>query len=136
MIVDDITEPFVPLADMLLVNLMDAKEMIRMLLKSIPEMFAGSTNSQSCLGAALLAAKLLMPSGGRISVFQASLPNHGPGAITRQEDSSLKCDLRACGPFFVSVMIAEAHRRSSHSLSSRQTFTNCFRLVEISPMFF
>ena len=87
--IDDVSPPLPP--EQLLVTLIDAKEMIKMLLASLPEAFAQTTSSSSCLGAALTAARHMMPTGGRITVFQACLPNCGPGSIARAEDATLKC---------------------------------------------
>jgi len=62
-------------------------QLIQDLLKSLPQMFTKSLETQSALGPALQAAfKLMSPSGGRISVFQTQLPSVGMGALKSREE--------------------------------------------------
>ncbi|BFG04518.1 protein transport protein Sec24A [Drosophila madeirensis] len=83
----DIDDPFLPRPDSLLVNLKECKELVRDLLKLLPKRFAHTHDPGSALGAALqVAFKLMQSSGGRITVFQACLPNKGPGALEPRED--------------------------------------------------
>ncbi|CAH1985191.1 unnamed protein product [Acanthoscelides obtectus] len=87
MTVLDIDEVFLPTPDNLLVNLKDKREMVRELLEQLPHRYANTYDSNSALGAALQAAfKLMGATGGRVTVFQASLPNVGPGALVARED--------------------------------------------------
>ncbi|XP_033246368.1 protein transport protein Sec24A-like isoform X2 [Drosophila miranda] len=82
----DIDEPFLPRPDSLLVNLKECKELVRDLLKLLPKRFAHTHDPGSALGSALQVAFKLMSSGGRITVFQACLPNKGPGSLEPRED--------------------------------------------------
>ncbi|NXV80597.1 SC24A protein, partial [Atlantisia rogersi] len=87
LIVSDIEDVFIPMPENLLVNLNENKELIQDLLKSLPQMFTKSLETQSALGPALQAAfKLMSPTGGRISVFQTQLPSVGTGALKAREE--------------------------------------------------
>ncbi|GLG97128.1 Protein transport protein Sec24B [Gryllus bimaculatus] len=87
MIVLDTDDVFLPCPDNLLVNLAESRELVRDLLQQLPQKFQSSYDNHSALGAALQAAyKLMAPTGGRISVFQSSLPTTGPGSLVARED--------------------------------------------------
>ncbi|KAJ8276738.1 hypothetical protein COCON_G00084900 [Conger conger] len=87
LIISDIDDIFLPTPDSLLVNLNECKELVQDLLKSLPQMFVKTMETQSALGPALQAAfKLLSPTGGRVSVFQTQLPSLGVGALKSRED--------------------------------------------------
>uniref|UniRef100_A0A8C4X909 SEC24 homolog A, COPII coat complex component n=1 Tax=Erpetoichthys calabaricus TaxID=27687 RepID=A0A8C4X909_ERPCA len=87
LVVSDIEDVFIPAPDSLLVNLNESKELIQDLLKSLPQMFTKTLETQSALGPALTAAhKLLSPTGGRVSVFQTQIPSIGLGALKSRED--------------------------------------------------
>ncbi|XP_019879213.2 protein transport protein Sec24A [Aethina tumida] len=89
MTVLDIDDVFLPCPDNLLVNLKDCTELVTDLLGQLPTRYNNTYDTNSCLGAALQAAyKMMSPTGGRITVFQAALPNVGPGALTAREDPS------------------------------------------------
>jgi protein transport protein SEC24 len=62
-------------------------KLVQDLLKTLPQMFTKSLETQSALGPALQAAfKLLSPTGGRMSVFQSQLPTLGVGALKPREE--------------------------------------------------
>ncbi|XP_072486016.1 protein transport protein Sec24A [Notamacropus eugenii] len=87
LIVSDIEDVFIPMPENLLVNLNENKELIQDLLKTLPQMFTKSLETQSALGPALQSAfKLMSPTGGRISVFQTQLPSVGVGALKSREE--------------------------------------------------
>ncbi|XP_055797896.1 protein transport protein Sec24A-like isoform X3 [Salvelinus fontinalis] len=95
LIVSDIEDIFLPTPDSLLVNLNECKELVQDLLKSLPQMFAKTMETQSALGPALQAAfKLLSPTGGRVSVFQTQLPNLGVGALKSREDPNQRASAK------------------------------------------
>jgi protein transport protein SEC24 len=131
MVVGDISESFVPFPNHLLVNLVESKDLVRALLASLPSMFANTTIRGSCLGSALKAAKgLLAAQGGRITVFQATIPNIGDGAITRQEDAGLRLHSRVSTLSFRDCFVrAEVRRRSCLSLNKVQISTKNYRLI-------
>lgn len=95
LIVSDIEEIFLPTPDSLLVNLNECKELVQDLLKSLPQMFSKTMETQSSLGPALQAAfKLLSPTGGRVSVFQSQLPTLGVGALKSREDPNQRASAK------------------------------------------
>uniref|UniRef100_A0A8C7XJG5 SEC24 homolog A, COPII coat complex component n=1 Tax=Oryzias sinensis TaxID=183150 RepID=A0A8C7XJG5_9TELE len=95
LIVSDIEEIFLPTPDSLLVNLNECKELVQDLLKSLPNLFLKTMETQSALGSALQAAfKLLSPTGGRMSVFQTQLPNLGMGALQSREDPNQRASAK------------------------------------------
>ncbi|XP_061596517.1 protein transport protein Sec24A isoform X2 [Cololabis saira] len=95
LIVSDIEEIFLPTPDSLLVNLNECKELVQDLLKSLPNLFQKTMETQSALGSALQAAfKLLSPTGGRMSVFQTQLPNLGMGALQSREDPNQRASAK------------------------------------------
>ncbi|XP_016042266.1 protein transport protein Sec24A isoform X1 [Erinaceus europaeus] len=87
LIVSDIEDVFIPMPENLLVNLNESKELVQDLLKTLPQMFSKTLETQSALGPALQAAfKLMSPTGGRMSVFQTQLPTLGIGALKPREE--------------------------------------------------
>uniref|UniRef100_A0A146V1D4 SEC24 family, member A n=1 Tax=Fundulus heteroclitus TaxID=8078 RepID=A0A146V1D4_FUNHE len=95
LIVSDIEDIFLPTPDSLLVNLNESKELVQDLLKSLPNLFEKTMETQSALGSALQAAfKLLSPTGGRMSVFQTQLPNLGVGALQSREDPNQRASVK------------------------------------------
>lgn len=87
MIVTDIDDIYLPCPNDLLVNLNESKKLVIDLLEKLPTKFTSSQETSSALGAALQAAyKLVSPTGGRVTVFHASLPNVGPGELKSRED--------------------------------------------------
>ncbi|XP_027460960.2 protein transport protein Sec24A isoform X3 [Zalophus californianus] len=87
LIVSDIEDVFIPMPENLLVNLNESKELVQDLLKTLPQMFTKTLETQSALGPALQAAfKLMSPTGGRMSVFQTQLPTLGMGALRPREE--------------------------------------------------
>lgn len=65
------------------------------LLKSLPNLFEKTMETQSALGSALQAAfKLLSPTGGRMSVFQTQLPNLGVGTLHSREDPNQRASAK------------------------------------------
>uniref|UniRef100_G3N9B4 SEC24 homolog A, COPII coat complex component n=1 Tax=Gasterosteus aculeatus aculeatus TaxID=481459 RepID=G3N9B4_GASAC len=95
LIVSDIDDIFLPTPDSLLVNLNECKELVQDLLKSLPTLFQKTMETQSALGSALQAAyKLLLPTGGRMSVFQTQLPNLGVGALQSREDPNQRASAK------------------------------------------
>ncbi|XP_069684298.1 protein transport protein Sec24A isoform X2 [Periplaneta americana] len=96
MIVVDTDDVFLPCPDNLLVNLSESRELVKDLLNQIPTKFINSHDTNSALGPALQAAyKLMAPTGGRVTVFQSCLPNHGPGSLTAREDPSQRAGKEA-----------------------------------------
>lgn len=106
LVVSDIEDIFLPCPNDLLVNLNESKRLVIELLEQLPLRFNNTADCNSALGAALQAAyKMVSPTGGRITVFQASLPNIGPGALKPREDPNQRAakdvpNLNAATDFF------------------------------------
>ncbi|CAJ0579842.1 unnamed protein product, partial [Mesorhabditis spiculigera] len=109
MVVDDVDEPFVPTNVGILVNLQKYREAIGKFLRSLPTLFtANGFNSAglpavtgNCLGSALqMVHELVVDIGGRISVFQATLPTLGSGKLESREDPNNRAgkDVTHLGP--------------------------------------
>ncbi|XP_077388931.1 protein transport protein Sec24B [Festucalex cinctus] len=95
LVVTDIDDVFIPSHDSLMVNLKESKELIKDLLTSLPAMFSRSRETQSALGPALQAAyKLMLPTGGRVSVFQTQLPTLGAGSLQSREDPGRRSSVK------------------------------------------
>uniref|UniRef100_A0ACD5UW50 Uncharacterized protein n=1 Tax=Avena sativa TaxID=4498 RepID=A0ACD5UW50_AVESA len=93
MVVADLDDVFLPLPDDLLVNLVDSREVVETFLDSLPNMFHDNVNVESALGPALKAAFMVMGQiGGKMLVFQSTLPSLGIGRLRLRGD-----DVRAYG---------------------------------------
>lgn len=90
LVVSDINDPLTPLPEDLLVNLQESRAVVDALLDSLPSMFTNSTNSNACLGPALMACKRVLEHiGGKVSLFQSSLPTLGEGSLKPRENPRL-----------------------------------------------
>uniref|UniRef100_A0A7N9AKY7 SEC24 homolog B, COPII coat complex component n=1 Tax=Mastacembelus armatus TaxID=205130 RepID=A0A7N9AKY7_9TELE len=99
LVVSDIDDIFIPSHDSLMVNLKESKELVKDLLTSLPRMFSQSRETHSALGPALQAAfKLMVPTGGRVSVFQTQLPTRGAGTLQSREDPNQRSSKKHLGP--------------------------------------
>ncbi|GJN38390.1 hypothetical protein PR202_gb27426 [Eleusine coracana subsp. coracana] len=93
MVVADLDDVFLPLPDDLLVNLVDSRHVVESFLDSLPSMFHDNVNVESALGPALKAAFMVMSQiGGKLLVFQSTLPSLGLGRLRLRGD-----DVRAYG---------------------------------------
>ncbi|KAL6653105.1 hypothetical protein ACP70R_012030 [Stipagrostis hirtigluma subsp. patula] len=93
MVVADLDDVFLPLPDDLLVNLVDSRHVVESFLDSLPNMFQDNVNVESALGPALKAAFMVMSQiGGKLLVFQSTLPSLGIGRLRLRGD-----DVRAYG---------------------------------------
>uniref|UniRef100_A0A1D1XLC4 Protein transport protein Sec24-like At3g07100 n=1 Tax=Anthurium amnicola TaxID=1678845 RepID=A0A1D1XLC4_9ARAE len=93
MVVADLDDIFVPLPDDLLVNLSDSRNVVDAFLDSLPTMFQENISVESALGPALRATFMVMSQlGGKLLVFQSTLPSLGVGRLKLRGD-----DLRIYG---------------------------------------
>uniref|UniRef100_A0A453A8B8 Protein transport protein Sec24-like n=1 Tax=Aegilops tauschii subsp. strangulata TaxID=200361 RepID=A0A453A8B8_AEGTS len=93
MVVADLDDVFLPLPDDLLVNLVDSRHVVESFLDNLPNMFQDNVNVESALGPALKAAFMVMGQiGGKLLVFQSTLPSLGIGRLRLRGD-----DVRAYG---------------------------------------
>ncbi|KAG0585748.1 hypothetical protein KC19_2G035200 [Ceratodon purpureus] len=87
MVVADLEDPFLPLPDDLLVNLSESRTVVEALLDSLPAMFENNLNIESALGPALKATFMVMSQlGGKLLVFQSTLPSLGFGRLKLRGD--------------------------------------------------
>ncbi|KAK6915303.1 Sec23/Sec24, helical domain [Dillenia turbinata] len=93
MVVSDLEDIFVPLPDDLLVNLSESRNVVDAFLDSLPSIFQNTANVESCFGPALKAAFMVMSQlGGKLLIFQSTLPSLGIGRLRLRGD-----DLRVYG---------------------------------------
>ncbi|KAH7528336.1 protein transport protein SEC24 A [Ziziphus jujuba] len=93
MVVSDLDDVFVPLPDDLLVNLSESRSVVDAFLDSLPTMFQDNINIESAFGPALKASLMLMSQlGGKLLIFQNTLPSLGVGRLKLRGD-----DLRVYG---------------------------------------
>ncbi|XP_057954401.1 protein transport protein SEC24 A [Malania oleifera] len=93
MVVSDLDDIFVPLPDDLLVNLSESRNVVETFLDSLPSMFQDNMNMESAFGPALKAAFMVMSQlGGKLMIFQSTLPSLGVGRLRLRGD-----DLRVYG---------------------------------------
>jgi len=90
MVVTELDDPFVPLPDDLLVNKADSRAVIDALLDSLPNTFASNSIVESATGPALQAAFMVMNHiGGKLLLFQSSVPSLGVGRVKNRENPAL-----------------------------------------------
>uniref|UniRef100_A0AC35TG85 Protein transport protein Sec24A n=1 Tax=Rhabditophanes sp. KR3021 TaxID=114890 RepID=A0AC35TG85_9BILA len=102
LVIDGGEEPFIPSPSGFTVRLDVFEKQILSFLEILPEMFAGNRSSQNCLGSALdLTRQLLEGVGGRVTIFQTSLPTIGKGAVENcQQLQKEETHWRAQSEFF------------------------------------
>ncbi|XP_061367231.1 protein transport protein SEC24 A-like [Gastrolobium bilobum] len=89
LVVSDLDEIFVPLPDELLVNLSESRSVVETFLDSLPSLFQDNENLESAFGAALKAAFMIMSQlGGKLLIFQNTLPSLGVGRLKLRGDDS------------------------------------------------
>uniref|UniRef100_A0AC35TY40 Protein transport protein Sec24A n=1 Tax=Rhabditophanes sp. KR3021 TaxID=114890 RepID=A0AC35TY40_9BILA len=87
----DIDDPFIPDFTGFVVNLEHFYEQVKKFLEVLPKLYEHNHSPSNCLGSALKVAQFLIGSvGGRVSVFQASLPDVGQGALKNRQNSESK----------------------------------------------
>ncbi|GAB4828333.1 Protein transport protein Sec24A [Ancistrocladus abbreviatus] len=87
MVVSDVDDIFVPLPDDLLVNLSESRRVVEAFLDSLPSMFQDTMNVESAFGPALKAAFMVMNQlGGKLMIFQTTLPSLGVGRLRLRGD--------------------------------------------------
>ncbi|KAL1211925.1 Protein transport protein SEC24 A [Cardamine amara subsp. amara] len=87
MVVSDLDDIFIPLPDDLLVNLSESRNVVEAFLDSLPLMFQDNVNVESAFGPALKAAFMVMNQlGGKLLIFQNSLPSLGAGRLKLRGD--------------------------------------------------
>lgn len=102
MVVSDVEDIFLPLPDDMLVTLAESREVVTQLLNDLTEMYKDTQVVESCMGSALEAAYQLMQHiGGKMVVFQSTLPTVGLGKLKNRESaqaigSEAECKLISC----------------------------------------
>eukprot|EP00198_Chlamydomonas_reinhardtii_P012637 XP_001701974.1 COP-II coat subunit [Chlamydomonas reinhardtii] len=89
LVVTELDDPFVPLPDDLLVNLRESRQVVEALLDALPNNFAGTSVVESAMGPALQAAFMVSSHiGGKLLLFQSSVPSLGVGRVKNRENPS------------------------------------------------
>ncbi|TKY58845.1 transport protein Sec24 [Spatholobus suberectus] len=89
LVVSDLDDIFIPLPDDLLVNLSESRSVVETFLDSLPTMFQDNVNLESAFGPALKAAFMIMSQlGGKLLIFQNTLPSLGIGRLRLRGDDS------------------------------------------------
>ncbi|KAM9331260.1 protein transport protein Sec24B [Gastrophryne carolinensis] len=126
LVVSDVDDIFLPTPDGLLVNLHESMELIKDLLTALPNMFLNTRETHSAMGPALQGAcKLMSPTGGRISVFQAQLPSLGVGLLQSREDPNQRSSTKGIqhlGP------ATDFYKKLALDCSGQQTAVDLFLL--------
>ncbi|CDY34914.1 BnaA01g32450D [Brassica napus] len=87
MVVSDLDDIFIPLPDDLLVNLSESRNVVEAFLDGLPLMFQDNVNVESAFGPAVKAAFMVMNQlGGKLLIFQNSLPSLGAGRLKLRGD--------------------------------------------------
>ncbi|KHN16032.1 Protein transport protein Sec24-like [Glycine soja] len=87
LVVSDLDDIFVPLPDDLLVS--ESRSVVETFLDSLPSMFQDNMNLESAFGPALKAAFMIMSQlGGKLLIFQNTLPSLGVGRLKLRGDDS------------------------------------------------
>lgn len=101
LIVDEVNELFLPSYDGILVPLKKNIDTVRSFVEKIPILFENASNASNCLGSALkVVHDLIAEIGGRITVFQASIPSVGLGNLKSREDPNQRAahEVQNLGP--------------------------------------
>ncbi|KAL6545603.1 Protein transport protein Sec24B [Orobanche gracilis] len=86
LIVPDVQDVYTPLESDVIVQLAECRQHLEILLQNIPSMFESSRTADSACGAAVQAAFLAMKTtGGKLLVFQSTLPSTGIGSLSARE---------------------------------------------------
>ena len=89
LVVSDVVDVILPLPEDLLVNLQESRAAIDALLDALPSMFAQGKQPvvNTCTGPALNAAKrVIQHIGGKLLLFQSSLPTIGEGTLKPRDN--------------------------------------------------
>ncbi|KXS17082.1 hypothetical protein M427DRAFT_97202 [Gonapodya prolifera JEL478] len=90
LVVSDVHDVFVPINEGFLGDVDEARTNLETLLDTLPTMFETTRTTESVLGAAVQAVDMALAAvGGRLLIFQSSLANAGPGALSVREDTKL-----------------------------------------------
>lgn len=96
LVVSDVSDVIMPLPEDLLVNLHESRMVVEALLDNLPSMFSSKAGGaqgamfNTCTGPALMAAKrVIQHLGGKLLLFQSSLPSIGEGALKMRENPRL-----------------------------------------------
>ncbi|KAG2501034.1 hypothetical protein HYH03_000853 [Edaphochlamys debaryana] len=89
LVVTELDDPFVPLPEDLLVNLRESRGAVDALLAALPGNFAGQAVVESAMGPALQAAFMVASHiGGKLLLFQSSVPFLGVGKVKNRDNPS------------------------------------------------
>jgi len=118
MVVGELSDPFAPVPDDLLVNLKECRTVVDATLDVIANSFLETEIQESAMGPALQAAySTISQIGGKLLVFQSTLPSIGAGRLLSRDDArgyeanSKEHELRNPADNFYKSMAAECSRQ-------------------------
>ncbi|KAF9921778.1 COPII coat Sec23p-Sfb3p heterodimer component [Linnemannia zychae] len=90
MVVPDVSDVFVPLSDGFLVDPQTSQPLVESMLDMLSQLFAENKTTEAVIGAVVQAVRMALESrGGKLIIFQTSLPTFGPGALRHRDDMKL-----------------------------------------------
>lgn len=90
MVVPDVSDVFVPLSDGFLVDPQTSQSLVESMLDMLPQLFAENKITEAVIGAVVQSVRMALESrGGKLIVFQTSLPMSGPGALRHRDELKL-----------------------------------------------
>ncbi|KAF9280905.1 COPII coat Sec23p-Sfb3p heterodimer component [Linnemannia elongata] len=90
MVVPDVSDVFVPLSEGFLVDPQTSQSLVESMLDMLPQLFAENKITEAVIGAVVQSVRMALESrGGKLIVFQTSLPTHGPGALRHRDELKL-----------------------------------------------
>ncbi|CAL6426143.1 unnamed protein product [Bathycoccus prasinos] len=118
MVVGELNDPFAPMPDDLLVNLQECRTVVDATLDVIATSFLETDIQESAMGPALQAAySAVSQIGGKLMIFQSTLPSIGAGRLLSRDDArgyeanSKEHELRNPADNFYKSMAAECSRQ-------------------------
>ncbi|KAF9141412.1 COPII coat Sec23p-Sfb3p heterodimer component [Mortierella sp. GBA39] len=90
MVVPDVSDVFVPLSEGFLVDPQTSQSLVESMLDMLPQLFAENKITEAVIGAVVQSVRMALESrGGKLIVFQTSLPMSGPGALRHRDELKL-----------------------------------------------
>ncbi|KAI8871996.1 hypothetical protein GQ42DRAFT_120009 [Ramicandelaber brevisporus] len=90
LVVPDLEDIFVPLSEGFLVDPYESRTPVESLLSSLPVMLENNKTAEATLGGVVKAVHSALDGlGGKLTIFQSSMPSYGPGSLNMRDDPKL-----------------------------------------------